>query len=181
VDGGVTVHFQERWECDTPTSRGKTSVTKLEVGLDRNLRFLGDVAGDGLLNIVGFGRNHVSLGRNNGDGTFQAVIDDFSYNSGGWRRPIPSLHLRVGGRQAPVIRRGRDGIWFCGYYRIQGEQCSGSHQRVRLQRWTAACREDRTVAGQPASILRHVRFIEMFFVVSGFVDFSKLPMSWVVL
>ena len=56
--------------------------------LDRHLRFLGDVTGDGLPDIVGFGETDVYVSTNNGNGTFapaQAVIDCFCYNAGGWR------------------------------------------------------------------------------------------------
>ena len=56
--------------------------------LDRHLRFMGDTTGDGLPDIVGFGENHVYIGRNNGNGTFspvKAVINAFCYSAGGWR------------------------------------------------------------------------------------------------
>jgi hypothetical protein len=56
--------------------------------LERHLRFLGDVTGDGKPDIVGFGENHVFIGRNNGNGTFaavQPVINNFCYSAGGWR------------------------------------------------------------------------------------------------
>ncbi|KAJ6581247.1 Psathyrella Velutina lectin At 1.5a resolution [Mycena capillaripes] len=56
--------------------------------LDRHLRFLADVTGDGLLDIVGFGDSQVLIGRNNGNGTFQpgqGVIGGFCYSAGGWR------------------------------------------------------------------------------------------------
>jgi len=56
--------------------------------LDRHLRFLGDVTGNGHPDIVGFGENNVYIGRNNGNGTFttpQAVINNFCYSAGDWR------------------------------------------------------------------------------------------------
>jgi len=62
-----------------------------EVGgwrLDQHLRFLADVTGDGRPDIVGFGDNHILIGRNNGDGTFtsgQPVINGFCQSAGGWR------------------------------------------------------------------------------------------------
>jgi len=56
--------------------------------LERHLRFLGDVTGNGLPDIVGFGERYVWVAHNNGDGTFslpQPVINDFCYSAGGWR------------------------------------------------------------------------------------------------
>ena len=55
--------------------------------IDRHLRFLGDVTGDGLPDIVGFGESHVSVARNNGNGTFapsQPVLHNFSCTAGTW-------------------------------------------------------------------------------------------------
>jgi len=56
--------------------------------LDRHLRFLGDVTGDGLPDIIGFGEEDVYVSRNNGDGTFspmQSVIKNLCYGAGSWR------------------------------------------------------------------------------------------------
>ncbi|KAJ7230230.1 lectin PVL [Mycena pura] len=75
---------------------GNFSAARLAVGnfgynqgwrLDKHLRFLADVTGDGLLDIVGFGESQVMIGRNNGDGTFdvlQGVVSNFCYTTG-WR------------------------------------------------------------------------------------------------
>lgn len=55
--------------------------------IEKHLRFLGDVYGTGMLDIIGFGENNVLIGRNNGDGSFelgQPVINDMCY-SAGWR------------------------------------------------------------------------------------------------
>ncbi|TFK25608.1 Psathyrella Velutina lectin At 1.5a resolution, partial [Coprinopsis marcescibilis] len=55
--------------------------------VDRHLRFLADVTGDGFPDIVGFGDNDVIVGVNNKDGTFQpgrTVLDDFCHFSGDW-------------------------------------------------------------------------------------------------
>jgi len=56
--------------------------------IEKHLRFLGDVYGTGLLDIIGFGENNVLIGKNNGNGTFepgQAVVNDMCYSAGGWR------------------------------------------------------------------------------------------------
>jgi hypothetical protein len=55
--------------------------------LDRHLRFLADVTGDGILDIVAFGESCVFVALGNGDGTFaapRAVINDLAYSSQ-WR------------------------------------------------------------------------------------------------
>jgi hypothetical protein len=84
--------------------------------LDRHLRFLGDVTGNGLPDIVGFGESHVFIGRNKGDGTFapvQAVINNFCYSAGGWRvdqhpRFIADL---TGDGKVDVIGCGAAGVY----------------------------------------------------------------------
>jgi hypothetical protein len=56
--------------------------------IEKHLRFLGDVYGTGLLDIIGFGEKNVLIGKNNGNGTFepgQAVVNDMCYSAGGWR------------------------------------------------------------------------------------------------
>ena len=80
--------------------------------LDRHLRFLGDVTGDGLPDIVGFGESNVYVSRNNGNGTFappQAVIDTFCYSAGGWR---VDQHPRF---IADLTGDGKVDIIGCGY------------------------------------------------------------------
>jgi hypothetical protein len=55
--------------------------------LDRHLRFLADVTGDGILDIVAFGERCVFVALGNGDGTFaapRAVINDLACSSQ-WR------------------------------------------------------------------------------------------------
>ena len=42
--------------------------------LDKHLRFLADVTGDGLLDVVGFGDKQIFISRNNGNGTFQPPV-----------------------------------------------------------------------------------------------------------
>jgi hypothetical protein len=56
--------------------------------IKKHLRFLGNVYGTGLLDVIGFGEFNVLIGKNNGNGTFQpaqAVGHDMCYNTGGWR------------------------------------------------------------------------------------------------
>ena len=61
--------------------------------MDKHLRFLADVNGNGLLDIVGFGNQHVFVAYNNGDGTFQPAKPVLTYfcHDNGWR---VSLHPR---------------------------------------------------------------------------------------
>jgi hypothetical protein len=82
--------------------------------IERHLRFLGDVYGTGMLDIIGFGENNVLIGRNNGDGSFelgQAVINDMCY-SAGWRI---EKHLRfvsdlTGNGRVDLIGFGDKGV-----------------------------------------------------------------------
>ena len=56
--------------------------------IERPLRFLGDVYGTGLLDIIGFGESNVLIGKNNGNGTFEPVptaVNNMCYSAGGWR------------------------------------------------------------------------------------------------
>ncbi|KJA19519.1 hypothetical protein HYPSUDRAFT_44291 [Hypholoma sublateritium FD-334 SS-4] len=82
--------------------------------LDRHLRFLADVTGDGLLDVVGFGENSVFVGRNNGDGTFQPprpVINNFCIGSGGWQI---NKHPRVVATEKPILLDSESlgpGVW----------------------------------------------------------------------
>ena len=55
--------------------------------IEKHLRFLGDVYGTGLLDIIGFGESNVFIGKNNGNGTFeppQAVLNSMCCSAGGW-------------------------------------------------------------------------------------------------
>jgi hypothetical protein len=84
--------------------------------LDRHLRFLADVTGDGRLDIVGFGENHVFIARNNGNGTFspaQAVIDNFCAGAGGWKVGVPPRFVAdlTGDGRADIIGCGEAGCW----------------------------------------------------------------------
>ena len=55
--------------------------------VDKHLRFLADINGNGLLDIVGFGDLHVYVAYNNGDGTFQTAKPVLTYfcHDNGWR------------------------------------------------------------------------------------------------
>ena len=83
--------------------------------VDRHLRFLADVTGDGRADIIGFGDAGVYVALGNGDGTFQApkfVINDLGYNQG-WR---VGQHPRLvadttGDGKADIIGFGNDGVW----------------------------------------------------------------------
>jgi hypothetical protein len=82
--------------------------------IERHLRFLGDVYGTGMLDIIGFSEHNVLIGRNNGDGSFepgQAVINDMCY-SAGWRI---EKHLRfvgdlTGNERVDLIGFGDKGV-----------------------------------------------------------------------
>ena len=82
--------------------------------IEKHLRFLGDVYGTGMLDIIGFGENNVLIGRNNGDGSFeigQPVINDMCY-SAGWRI---EKHLRfasdlTGNGRVDLIGFGDNGV-----------------------------------------------------------------------
>ncbi|KAJ2923959.1 hypothetical protein H1R20_g13136, partial [Candolleomyces eurysporus] len=69
--------------------------------LDRHLRFLADVNGDGIPDIVAFGENRVFVALGNGDGTFAAprtvISENFTYSGGGWKldkHPRPKLAVK---------------------------------------------------------------------------------------
>ena len=84
--------------------------------VQRHPRFLADLTGDRRADVVGFGDRFVWIARNNGDGTFQplqAVIENFAYNSGGWRvekHPRFVVDLTGDGR-ADIIGFGDRFVW----------------------------------------------------------------------
>lgn len=84
--------------------------------IEKHLRFLADVTGDGLLDVVGFGEKHVFIGLNNGDGTFQPakpVLNDLCIGAGGWqldKHPRVVADLTGNGR-ADLLGFGESGVW----------------------------------------------------------------------
>lgn len=73
----------------------------------RHPRFMADVNGDGLSDIVGFGERGVYVALSNGDGTFRnlgLVVDDFGHSAGGWQ---VDRHPRF---MADIDGDGRDDI-----------------------------------------------------------------------
>jgi hypothetical protein len=83
--------------------------------VEKHLRFLADLTGNGRADIVGFGEDGVLVSFNNGDGTFQdpqLVVKDFGYDAGGWRvfkHPRFLADLTGDGR-ADIIGFGYDGV-----------------------------------------------------------------------
>lgn len=85
--------------------------------LDRHLRFLADVTGDGLPDVVGFGENNVFVSCNNGDGTFlpprPVINNNFCIGAGEWQI---SNHPRVvadltGDGKADILGFGESAVW----------------------------------------------------------------------
>ncbi|KAF8167290.1 hypothetical protein B0H34DRAFT_792032 [Crassisporium funariophilum] len=84
--------------------------------MDKHLRFLADVNGNGLPDIVAFGENQVIVALNNGNGfqSGQGVIQDLCYSdaSGGWRI---EKHPRIvadmtGDGKADIVGFGNAGV-----------------------------------------------------------------------
>ncbi|RXW14875.1 hypothetical protein EST38_g10978 [Candolleomyces aberdarensis] len=87
--------------------------------LDRHLRFLADVDGDAILDVIAFGENHVFVALGNGDGTFaapRAVTNGklgFTYSGWGWRL---NSHPRMlgdltGDGRADIIAISNSGVY----------------------------------------------------------------------
>jgi hypothetical protein len=84
--------------------------------LDRHLRFLADVTGDGILDIVAFGERCVFVALGNGDGTFAAprtVISDLACASqyGESIRNQRTLADLTGDGKADIIGFGTAGVY----------------------------------------------------------------------
>jgi hypothetical protein len=84
--------------------------------VDRHPRFVVDVTGDGLADIVGFGEAGVYLSRNLGNGTFgplQLVVTNFGYNAGGWRvDQHPRFLADTTGENGPdIVGFGNAGVY----------------------------------------------------------------------
>ncbi|RXW17551.1 hypothetical protein EST38_g8311 [Candolleomyces aberdarensis] len=101
-------------------ARGVLSDFAFEAGgwrLDRHLRFLADVNGDGIPDIVAFGENHVFVALGNGDGTFAAprivIENNFTYSGCGWRidKDVRTLGDLTGDGRADIIGFANDGVW----------------------------------------------------------------------
>ena len=83
--------------------------------VDQHPRFVVDVTGDGVADIVGFGNAGVYVSRNNGNGTFQApqlVVQNFGYDAGGWRvDQHPRFVVDVtGDGRADIVGFGNAGV-----------------------------------------------------------------------
>ena len=84
--------------------------------IDKHPRFVGDLTGDGRLDLIGFGDRGVSIALNNGNGTFKApklVLKDFGYSAGGWRveknpRFIADL---TGNNAGDIVGFGNNGVY----------------------------------------------------------------------
>jgi Common central domain of tyrosinase/FG-GAP-like repeat len=79
-------------------------------------RFLADLTGDGLADIVGFGDAAVWVALNNGNGTFQGLqlaVGNFGYSAGGWRveRHPRFLADLTGDGRADILGFGNAGVW----------------------------------------------------------------------
>ena len=82
--------------------------------VEKHIRVLADLTGDGRADIVGFGTDHVIVALNNGNSTFQSpqrVVADFSFNKG-WsieKHPRFLADLTGDGR-ADIVGFGTDGV-----------------------------------------------------------------------
>jgi M6 family metalloprotease-like protein len=84
--------------------------------LEKHLRFLADLTGDGRADIVGFGEAGVWVSLNTGNGTFatpKKVLDDFGYTAGGWRveKHPRSVAPLVQSKRGDLVGFGDAGVW----------------------------------------------------------------------
>lgn len=82
---------------------------------DKNPRFLADMDGRGILDVVGFGDEHVWIARGNGDGTFrspESVFKDMTHNKG-WRCDQHPRYLAdmTGDGKLDLVGFGNEGVY----------------------------------------------------------------------
>ncbi|HEX5749977.1 MAG TPA: VCBS repeat-containing protein [Archangium sp.] len=99
--------------------------------VEKHLRILADITGDGRADIVGFGDTGVLVALSRGDGTFTAsklVLSDFGYDAGGWRVEKHPRFLAdiTGDGRADIIGFGNAGVYVA---RNRGD---GSFEAPRL-------------------------------------------------
>jgi hypothetical protein len=83
---------------------------------EKHPRFLADLTGNGMADIVAFGDAGVYVALGNGDGTFHApklVIPDFGYEAGGWRVEKHPRFLAdvTGDGRADIVAFGDAGVY----------------------------------------------------------------------
>ncbi|RXW20833.1 hypothetical protein EST38_g5010 [Candolleomyces aberdarensis] len=103
--------------------------------LDRHLRFLADVNGDGVLDIVAFGQKDVFVALGNGDGTFAAprtvINKNLTYSGWGWtldKHPRTLGDLTGDGR-ADIIGFANAGVY------VVLNNGDGTFQQPKLAVW----------------------------------------------
>lgn len=84
--------------------------------VEKHVRLLGDVTGNGYPDIIGFGEFSVFTSFNNKDGTFspvKSVLKDMCYSSGGWRvEKHPRFVADLSGdKHVDLIGFGHDGVF----------------------------------------------------------------------
>jgi hypothetical protein len=85
--------------------------------VEKHVRVLADLTGDGRADIVAFGNDGVYIALNQGDGTFAftpvPALNAFGYDAGGWRveRHVRVLADLTGDGCADIVAFGEDGVW----------------------------------------------------------------------
>jgi phospholipase C len=84
--------------------------------VERHLRFVVDITGDGCADLVGFGEDGVWVAVGNGDGTFQDmkfVVSDMGYNQGFWDPIHQPRYVAdiTGNGKADLVGFGHEGVW----------------------------------------------------------------------
>ncbi|KAJ2914372.1 hypothetical protein MD484_g6043, partial [Candolleomyces efflorescens] len=116
-DGGVYVALSNGDGTFQPAKLALQDFGAVAGGWDstKHLRYVADVNGDGLADIVGFGEAGFYIALGNGDGTFQAprlALQDFAYQAGGWRvDKHPRFVVDVtGDGAADIVGFGNDAV-----------------------------------------------------------------------